>query len=175
MQTPDFPSSKSHVHFPWLRSFQRIRPSPWSFVTYRNYCGELLAPRPNPKLEDNPLLAVRYCLFNIYTDTLHIWRLLLHPQPEDAPCHSDKGPTYYAAKYPRRLSSLCSQESVSAPCTEGNESSLHLPNSLFRISFNIITPLYLGHPSDFFPSGFDNKTCKNFSCPTFVLYAPFIS
>jgi hypothetical protein len=36
--------------------------------------GELLAPRPIPKLEDNPLLALRDCLFNIFAASLHIWR-----------------------------------------------------------------------------------------------------
>jgi len=34
----------------------------------------LLAPYPNPKLEDHPLLAVHECLFNIFATTLHIWR-----------------------------------------------------------------------------------------------------
>jgi len=28
----------------------------------------LLAPRPTPKLEDNPLSAVRNCLFNLFRD-----------------------------------------------------------------------------------------------------------
>ena len=32
----------------------------------------LLAPRPTPKLEDHPLSAVRDCLFNLFTATLHI-------------------------------------------------------------------------------------------------------
>jgi hypothetical protein len=32
----------------------------------------LLALRPNPKLEDHPLSAVRDCLFNIFAATLHI-------------------------------------------------------------------------------------------------------
>ena len=34
--------------------------------------GELLAPRPTPKLEDHPLSAVRDCLFNLFAATLHI-------------------------------------------------------------------------------------------------------
>jgi len=38
----------------------------------RFYGEELLAPRPNPKLEDYPLSAVRDCLVNIFTSTLHI-------------------------------------------------------------------------------------------------------
>jgi hypothetical protein len=32
----------------------------------------LLAPRPTPKLEDRPSSAVRGCLFNLFTATLHI-------------------------------------------------------------------------------------------------------
>jgi hypothetical protein len=38
----------------------------------RFYSEELLAPHPTPKLEDNPLLAVHDCLFNLFTATLHI-------------------------------------------------------------------------------------------------------
>jgi hypothetical protein len=33
---------------------------------------ELLAPRPTPKLEEHPLLAVRDCLFSIFAATVHI-------------------------------------------------------------------------------------------------------
>ena len=33
---------------------------------------ELLEIRPNPKVEDHPLSAVRDCLFNIFAATLHI-------------------------------------------------------------------------------------------------------
>ena len=36
------------------------------------YAEELLAPRPNPKLEDHPSAAVRYCLFNLFAATLLI-------------------------------------------------------------------------------------------------------
>ena len=47
-----------------------------TFLPFRNmirfYGEELLAPRPNPKLEDHPLSAVRHCLFNIFATTLHI-------------------------------------------------------------------------------------------------------
>ena len=32
----------------------------------------MLAPRPTPKLEDHPSSAVRGCLFNLFTATLHI-------------------------------------------------------------------------------------------------------
>ena len=52
-------------------TFQKNNPFP-----FRNkdsfYGEELLAPRPTPKLEDHPLLAVRDCSFNIFAVTLHI-------------------------------------------------------------------------------------------------------
>ena len=36
------------------------------------YWEGFLAPRPTPKLEDQPLSAVHDCLFNIFAATLHI-------------------------------------------------------------------------------------------------------
>jgi hypothetical protein len=39
------------------------------------------------------LPAVRDCLFSIFAATLRNRRTSLHPQPEDAPCRGDKGPT----------------------------------------------------------------------------------
>jgi len=53
---------------------------------------ELLAPRPTPKLEYHPLPAVRECLFNIFTATLHIGGPFLHPQTEDVPCRGERDP-----------------------------------------------------------------------------------
>jgi len=47
--------------------------SPCEYFLTDVFHGEaLLAPRPTPKLEDRPLSAVRSCLFNIFTATLHI-------------------------------------------------------------------------------------------------------
>jgi hypothetical protein len=40
--------------------------------TIRFYGEELLAPRPSPKQEDQPLSALRDCIFNIFAATLHI-------------------------------------------------------------------------------------------------------
>jgi hypothetical protein len=57
-------------------------------VIFRNqltcifYGEELLAPRPTPKLEDNPLSAVRDCLFNIFAVASISGGRLLHLQPE---------------------------------------------------------------------------------------------
>ena len=42
------------------------------FRNKATFYDELLAPRPTPKLEDHPLSAVRYCLFNIFAAALHI-------------------------------------------------------------------------------------------------------
>jgi hypothetical protein len=68
--------TESHVPFPLLRSYPRISPGPRHIYPFSNkasfYGEELLAPRPTPKLEVNPLSAVRDCLFNIFTATLHI-------------------------------------------------------------------------------------------------------
>jgi hypothetical protein len=54
------------------------------FVTIKKFYGEgLSVPRPTTKLEGNPLLAVRDCLFNIFAATLRTRRTSLHPQPEE--------------------------------------------------------------------------------------------
>jgi hypothetical protein len=54
-----------------------ISPSPrltvWMFRNKKRFYGEeLLAHRPNPKLEDHPLSAVCDCLFIIFAATVHI-------------------------------------------------------------------------------------------------------
>jgi hypothetical protein len=52
-----------------VRGFLRI------FVNKLIFYGEeLLVTRPTPKLENHPLSAVRYCLFNIFAASLHIRR-----------------------------------------------------------------------------------------------------
>jgi hypothetical protein len=52
----------------------------FSQQAYFFYGEELLAPCPTRKLENHPLSAVRDCLFNVFTATLHIWR----PSPPSA-------------------------------------------------------------------------------------------
>jgi hypothetical protein len=56
------------------------------------FYGELLAPRPTPKLEDHQLSSVRGCLFNVFAANLHYWRPSLYPRPEEAPFCGDKDP-----------------------------------------------------------------------------------
>jgi hypothetical protein len=68
--------------------YQSIGPTARPFAVFRKllrfYREELLAPRPKPKLKDNLLSAVHYCVFNILAVTLHIWRPFVPPQPEAA-------------------------------------------------------------------------------------------
>jgi len=76
----DIPCSKSHIHFPFHRSLQRIHLSLRPCLTFCKmllFYGEklLVPPSTQPlKLEKHPLLALCNCLFNIFTATLHIWR-----------------------------------------------------------------------------------------------------
>jgi hypothetical protein len=70
------------------------------FVPWLIFYGEeSLVPHPTPKLEDHRLSAVCDWLFNILAATLHIWRLFLHPQPEDIPCRGDKDPLIMVSSY----------------------------------------------------------------------------
>jgi hypothetical protein len=76
IQVPNIPCTKSHVSLPLLRSYQGICPDPrhlFMFLSYASLYGVwVLAPRPNSKMEDHHLSAVRECLFNIFADTLHV-------------------------------------------------------------------------------------------------------
>jgi hypothetical protein len=59
----------------------------------RGFTVGVVSPRPTPKLEDDPcqLSATAY---SIYSQLPSIsGGQLVHPQPEDAPCRDDKGPT----------------------------------------------------------------------------------
>jgi hypothetical protein len=57
-------------------SYESISPEKRQVLMYYNkasfYGEELTALRQTPKLEDHPLSSLRYCLFNIFTATLHI-------------------------------------------------------------------------------------------------------
>jgi hypothetical protein len=46
--------------------------STWVILNILFYGEGLLAPRPTPNPEDHPSSAVRGCLFNLFTSTLHI-------------------------------------------------------------------------------------------------------
>jgi hypothetical protein len=69
---------------------------PRLLVIFRNklifYSEELLCPRPTPKLDDHPLSVVHDYLIYSQLPSISSGRLF-HPQPEDAPCRGDKGPT----------------------------------------------------------------------------------
>jgi hypothetical protein len=83
---------------PGPRRFEELRNN-------KNFFGEgLLAPRSTQKLEDNPLSAVRDCLFSIFAIKLRNRKTSLYPQLEDAPWRYDKGPTQHGNL--RKLSHL---------------------------------------------------------------------
>jgi hypothetical protein len=71
--TPLHPTSSRHISFqvPTLKSISH------RCVVLKDhnvrYYGQLLAPRPTPKLKDHPLSHVRGCLLNIFAATRHIW------------------------------------------------------------------------------------------------------
>jgi hypothetical protein len=65
------------------------------FCNPRNFYGKSLAPRPTPKLEDNPFSGVHNYLFSTFAPTIHICWPFLHPQPEVAPCCSVRDPLKY--------------------------------------------------------------------------------
>jgi hypothetical protein len=71
----NIPRTISSVPFPLLRLYHKISPGPRQVYLFRKkstFYDELLAPRPNPKLEDHPLSTVRDCLFVIFAPSLHI-------------------------------------------------------------------------------------------------------
>ena len=93
----------SRLRFPVPRLLRLVR----NRLRFFSYGEELLAPRPNPKLEDHPLSDVRNCAFSIFVSILHLCRPFLHSQPEDAPCRGDRdplitiyGPTYHGDRGP---------------------------------------------------------------------------
>ena len=50
-----------------------------------SFNGEkLLAPRPNPKLENNPLSSVRDCFFSTFAAIHYVW------WPDEAPFRDDR-------------------------------------------------------------------------------------
>jgi hypothetical protein len=87
------PATCPYPEPPQLGSYQRISRGPRFCRLFRNmlcfYSEELLAPRPT-NLEDHPLSAVRYWLFNVFAATLRNWTPFLHPEPEEAPRRGDR-------------------------------------------------------------------------------------
>jgi hypothetical protein len=79
----------------FINVFTRARHIPRCCVIFRNklfsYAEKLLAPRPIPNLEDNPLFAVRKHLIQyIRNYPPHLDHCHLNPQPEDASYRGDK-------------------------------------------------------------------------------------
>ena len=66
----------NHVPFPLLRLYQSVSSGPGHMYLFCDkvsfYSKELLGPRPTPKLEDHPFLAIRDCLCNICVPSVHV-------------------------------------------------------------------------------------------------------
>jgi hypothetical protein len=108
--TPFLPSSvnltytgSSHSTFlisyplPVLRSCQRILLGSKLSITLRNKVAFLrwgvVSPRPTPSWRATPC-RLSATVYLIYSQLPFIsWGRLLHPQPEDAPCQGESGPT----------------------------------------------------------------------------------
>jgi len=89
------PCSQKAIGLHLSQPCQRINPGPRNFETFCNilhfYSEGLLTPCPMPKLENCPLLFATAC--SVYLQLPSISEgLLLHPQPEDVPCHGDRDP-----------------------------------------------------------------------------------
>jgi len=70
----------------------------------------LLAPRPTPKLEEYPSSAVRDCLFNLFTATLHIGGRSSIRNLRNAPCRGDRDSHSWALSLPFRILSYTTPE-----------------------------------------------------------------
>ena len=65
----------------FITALKSASPGPYQMFLniIRFYGEEWLAPRPTPKLENNPFSVVRNCLFNTFAATLRICRSFLLP------------------------------------------------------------------------------------------------
>ena len=81
--SPSMWAIKIHTHIKSKKKYSSAYLKPCKM--FRNkvifHCENLFAPRPTPKLKDQPLSAVADCLFNTFAAILHIWWPFLHPQP----------------------------------------------------------------------------------------------
>jgi hypothetical protein len=84
------------LHLVLLMSLQRIRPGQRPILTFHKkliFYGEMFAPRPAPSW------STTLCRLSASANSIHSQLPsisgghLLHPQPGDAPCRGDKGPT----------------------------------------------------------------------------------
>ena len=66
--------------------------SPCEYFLTMFFYGEVLAPRPTPKLKDHPSSACLRLLIQYIRSYPPYRRSFLHPQSEDAPCRGDRDP-----------------------------------------------------------------------------------
>jgi hypothetical protein len=87
---------KSHINLLLPKSLRRLRPNPWSCITFRNNLYFLrwgfLSPNPNPKPKYSSSPSVRDCLLKVFAASQNIRRLYLPPSTEEAQCHGERNP-----------------------------------------------------------------------------------
>jgi hypothetical protein len=72
----------------------QVRGFLWSFVTSLFLRWEIVSPTPKPQAGGPPFVGCpRLLIQYIHSYPPKTGGSLLHPQPEDAPCRGDKGPT----------------------------------------------------------------------------------
>lgn len=79
-------------------SVQKNSQSPRPCVTIRNmlnFCSELLAPSSNPQAEGPHLISRPLQFYSIYSQLRSTSGIILHSQPEDAPCRGDNTHTLH--------------------------------------------------------------------------------
>ena len=111
-----------HLSLSWVsfRSYQRIspgpRPSVWTFLNKTHFYGEeFLAPRPTPQAGPPHFVGCPRLLIQYIRSYCPYWWPFLHPQPEDAPCRSDRDPLITAViplpnLYPQLFNSFRNQQ-----------------------------------------------------------------
>ena len=73
---------------------------PWVFLNSIFSRGGVVSTSPNPQAGGPPLVGCPRLLIQFIRSYPPYQKLILHPQPEDAPCHGD---TYKTKTYPKTL------------------------------------------------------------------------
>jgi hypothetical protein len=97
IEAPNIPGTKSHIPVSLLRSYKSISPGPkvclWIFSNKDSFLQwGVVSLSPNTQAGGPPLVGCLRLLIQYIRSYLPYWRAFLHPQPEDAPCRSDKDP-----------------------------------------------------------------------------------
>ena len=91
----NIPATESHVFFRLLRSYQRIIAGPRPIWPVRNmipFTVRIVSTSPNSQDWKSSFVSCPVLLLEHIPSYFPYWRSFYHPQPEDAPCRSDRDP-----------------------------------------------------------------------------------